>query len=272
MIRSFFILLFVSFIVCLVLGGSFVWDAYFVGPVPEAEEMVFMVNRGDAVKDISARLKQDSLIESPFWFEVYVWITKTEADFQAGLFSLKPGMSYHTLVSTLTHAKAQEVQITFPEGYTVEQMGEVIKEAFSAITLLDWNITTDSQSPVLSSGIHLLESIPDGQGLEGYLFPDTYRFTNEVSAESIAETLVLTLQRRLAENNIILEDDLVMENGMTLHELLTLASIIEKEVPDAEGMKIVADIFLKRLKIGMALQACSTVNYVTGKEDPAVTF
>ena len=271
MIRLIIPVFFAAIIVSLMLGGSFLWDSYMISPEDGATEIAFMVNSGDTVKNVSARLKQDALIESPFWFETYVWMSKTGTSFQAGLFTLQPGMSYSVLVGELTNAQAQEVQVTFPEGYLADEMGEEIRSVLTSIQELDWQTAVSSQSTLFDAGTHVLDGIPSGQGLEGYLFPDTYRFVSNASAETIAETMVLTLKRRFAENSVIIPDDLLMGNGMTLHEVLTLASIVEKEVPDAEGMKIVADIFLKRLEVGMALQACSTVNYVTGKDDPAVT-
>ena len=272
MIRLIIPVFFAAIIVSLMLGGSFLWDSYMISPEDGATEIAFMVNSGDTVKNVSARLKQDALIESPFWFETYVWMSKTGTSFQAGLFTLQPGMSYSVLVGELTNAQAQEVQVTFPEGYLADEMGEEIRSVLTSIQESDWQTAVSSQSTLFDAGTHVLDGIPSGQGLEGYLFPDTYRFVSNASAETIAETMVLTLKRRFAENSVIIPDDLLMGNGMTLHEVLTLASIVEKEVPDAEGMKIVADIFLKRLEVGMALQACSTVNYVTGNDDPAVTY
>ena len=272
MIRFLFIFAFAVFLVGVVMGGSFVWDAYMISPEDDAETFTLMVNTGDTVKDVSARLKAEDIIQSPFFFESYVWLTGTQAAFQAGMFTLQPGMNYQDLVEALTHAEAQEVQVTIPEGYTAEETGDIIREELPRITEESWVDAIGANSSLFVSETHVLAGIPDGQGVEGYLFPDTYRYTAEASAETVAETMVLTLKRRLAENEILIPDDLVMENGMTLHEVLVLASVIEKEAPTAEDMKIVADIFLKRLEIGMALQACSTVNYVTGKDDPAVTY
>jgi UPF0755 protein len=108
--------------------------------------------------------------------------------------------------------------------------------------------------------------------LEGYLFPDTYRFRADVSAQEIVDTMISTLKRRIAEQGIVLPESGVFENGLTTHELITLASIVQREVLLPEEMKVVAGIFYTRMQIGMALQADSTVNYITGKKDPGVTL
>jgi len=254
-----------------VLSGAFVWDAFLASPSGDISATTFVVNSGESVKVISERLKQEGLLVSPRFFEWYVWLTGTQTDFQSGMFSLEPGLSYRTLVAVLTNAQAQEVRVTFPEGYTLKNMEEVIMVAFPNFSSSLWEVATGVESSLFASGTHILGGIPKGQGLEGYLFPDTYRFRTDVTADVIAETMVLTLKRRLSETGVVIPDDLVMENGLTFHELLTVASIVEKEAATEEDMKIVAGIFLKRLEIGMALQACSTVNFITGKNDPGVS-
>ena len=254
-----------------VLGGAFVWDAFLASPSGDIPAMTFVVNSGESVKAISERLKEEGLLVSPRFFELYVWLTGTQTHFQSGMFFLEPGLSYHTLVAALTNAQTQEVQVTFPEGYTLKDMERVIVEVLPHLSSSAWELATGAQSPLFATGTHVLGGISEGQGLEGYLFPDTYRFRIDATAEVIVETMVLTLKRRLTEVGVIIPNDLVMAYGLTFHELLTLASIVEKEAATPEDMKVVAGIFLKRLEIGMALQACSTVNYITGKNDPAVS-
>jgi UPF0755 protein len=109
---------------------------------------------------------------------------------------------------------------------------------------------------------------PGDVDLEGYLFPDTYRFAYDASAEDIARIMLDNMAEQV--------NDAGRPNGdaaeMTIHEILTLASIIEREVRQPSTMKNVADIFLKRLDIGMALQADSTVNYVIEGDSPSITL
>jgi UPF0755 protein len=271
MIRGCLALLATLFFAGLVLTGAFVWDAFLASPVSGATPVSFVINKGESVKVISERLQEEGLLESAYFFTIYVWLTGTQADFQSGLFSLEPGLNFHALVSALTSAKAQEVQVTFPEGYTLKNMEQILSASFSDFSAESWEQATGVESELFTAGTHVLSGIPQGQGLEGYLFPDTYRFSTSATPDIIAETMVLTLKRRLSEAGVVIPDDLIMTNGLTFHEMLTLASIVEKEAATPEDMKIVADIFLTRLEIGMALQACSTINYLTGKNDPAVS-
>lgn len=270
MIRA--ILLFLG--ICLVLGslmgGSYLYDAYMISPAADAEAVAFDVEAGASVETIGAALQEAELITSPLFFKVYVKLNN--ATLQAGSFELTPGMSLSSVVSELAFAEANEVEVTIPEGYTRAQIGETVVEALAQVTDEEWATVSGENGKWMLTSTDVLGGIPQGQGLEGYLFPDTYRFAEGANAETVADTMVLTLKRRMAENNIVIPDTLVFENGMTLHEVITLASIVEREVRDPEDMALVAGIFFSRLRIGMALQADSTVNYITGKNDPGVTL
>jgi UPF0755 protein len=112
---------------------------------------------------------------------------------------------------------------------------------------------------------------PDHVDLEGYLFPDTYRFAPDATGNKIVDQLLATMEQRLTEADAWFAVGKDQE-FQSMHELLTLASILEREVRQPETMKMVSDIFRKRLEIGMALQADSTVNYITGGDNPSVSL
>lgn len=103
--------------------------------------------------------------------------------------------------------------------------------------------------------------------LEGYLSPNTYRVYKDASFQDVIDKL-----KNARENELKQFDGDIQKSGMSLKEVLTLASIIEKEANTLKDMAIVADIFLRRLEEGMALQSCATVNYITGKNDPGISF
>lgn len=271
MLRFFLIIFGIVLFVGAALVGSFVWDSFFLSPQKDAQEIVFEVPSGTSVEAIARSLEQQDIITSRFFFKTYVKLSGLESSLQAGQYLLKPNMSFRSVVGTLSNAKASEVQVTIPEGYTKDQIGEAIAPVLPLVDHAAWQTATSSSTPYIPT-TPILSGIPSGQGLEGYLFPDTYRFRKEADAQTVAQTMVLTLIRRLAENEIVVPSHLVMDNGMTFHEVLTLASIVEREVRSPEDMAHVAGIFFTRLKIGMALQADATVNYVTGKKDAAISL
>ncbi len=101
--------------------------------------------------------------------------------------------------------------------------------------------------------------------LEGYLSPNTYRVYKDATLQSVIDKLKIAREEELKQFG-----EAVQKSNMSLKEILTLASIIEKEANTPEDMAIVSDIFLRRLEQNWALQSCATVNYVTGKNDPGV--
>jgi len=258
-------------VVLLIIFGGFVWDAFLVAPGPDAEQIDFTVAAGSSVKTISRDLKELGMIDSRTMFEFYAKIAGRQTDFQAGNFRLFTGMSHAALVAALTKAESLETQVTIPEGLTLAQIGEIIQANFDSVREEDWLAATGPTSPLFDSHSELLKTIPEGHDLEGYLFPDTYRFANEASAQRISEVMVETLGRRLEDAGYSIDESRTT-HGLSFHELMTLASIVEREAQSAEDMKLAAGVFLTRLEIGMALQSDATVTYITGGKDPSPTF
>lgn len=270
MIRLIGIFIGIAVLVGVVVTGSYVFDTYLISPDDNAQAIPFTVEEGASVVSIAKDLEEQGIITSVFFFKVYTKLS--DSILQAGTFELTQGMNLRSVVRELGYAKAEEVEVTIPEGYTLAQIGDVIVEAMPEIETADWESVVSGQDLRLLAGIEILNGISSDQGLEGYLFPDTYRFRADANAATVAETMVLTLMRRLAQNDITIPRNLIFEGGLTFHEMITLASIVEREVRSPEDMKLVAGIFYTRMKIGMALQADSTVNYVTGKSDTAISL
>lgn len=270
MIRLIGIFIGIAVLVGIIMTGSYMFDTYLISPDDDAQAVSFTVEEGASVEQIAKELEEKEIITSSFFFKVYTKLS--DSVLQAGTFELKPGMSLRSVVQELGYAKAEEIQVTIPEGYTLAQIGEVIVEAMPEIEAADWEAVVSASGRRVLAEDEILAGIPSDQGLEGYLFPDTYRFRSDATAAAVVETMVLTLKRRLAENDIAIPRNLIFEGGLTFHEMITLASIVEREVRTPEDMKLVAGIFYTRMKIGMALQADSTVNYVTGKNDTAISL
>ncbi len=160
---------------------------------------------------------------------------------------------------------APEVTVTIPEGFTLTQIGQRVREALPHITEADWTMVVGTDSSFETDPFVVSSEKPDEIDLEGYLFPDTYRFFTDATAEDVVHKLLQTMQEKYTSVSGLQDSDL------SAHEVLTLASIVEREVTSSEDRARVADIFLRRLGAGMALQADSTVNYVTGKNAPSVS-
>ncbi len=235
-----------------ILVGGYWRDAYVAQPSPDARVVEFVVEHGDTLKAVADKLKEQGVIGSKLAFEFFVRMAGKGGAIQAGSFELKPGTNFDDLVKLLSDAQANDVQITIPEGYTAGQIGALVHEALPQITESAWKKAAGGQ--------------------EGFLFPDTYRFHEDATAAGVVEKLRATFDQRLAEAGAKPGADGKYAHGFTEKEFVTLASIVEREVRGPEDMAMVADLFLKRLDMDMALQADSTVNYVTGGTNPSISL
>jgi len=232
------------FMLCVLVGaiiaGFFVHDAFFIKPTGDAKPVVIEIENGTTVSVIAKQLQENHLISHPLFFKWFVSWTHAGSKLQSGTFALLPNTSLASLLLTLTNPKNSEVQITIPEGFTNDQIEDRLANAFENFDRAAFKQQTN--------------------GLQGYLFPDTYRFAKNASVKEIVQKMKSTLDRRLAENSIpVFDGGDIPKNtypqNFSFFQVLTFASLIEKEVQTPEDMRHIAGIFVNRLSIGMALQS-----------------
>lgn len=273
MSRLFLSLLSALLLACAVIVGGYWHDAYVARPATDAQAVAFVVQSGETLKAVADRLKAQGLVSSPWMFELFAKLSDQAARVQAGQFRLKPGMSFSDLMNALANATAQDVEVTIPEGYSAAQIGETVRAAIPSISEKDWAEAVGPHSPALEDA-DLARALPpelSKRGLEGFLFPDTYRFHPNAAAKDVVHTLLFTFLQKTLAAGIKVGGDGTVAHGLNFSEFVTLSSIVEKEVQKPEDMKLVADIFLKRLKDGIPLQSDATVNYVTGGKYAAIS-
>ncbi len=176
--------------------------------------------------------------------------------------------------------KAPEVNVTIIEGWNLEEIGSYLEKQ-GLVSKKDFLLTQKSYN---SSAYDFLTSKPKTQGLEGFLFPDTYRV---LKPETPGTTTAAQVIKRALDNfDLKLTEKMredIKSSGLSLYEIVTLASIIEKETGRnvqttagkeqlQEERKMVAGVFYNRLNSGVALQSDATINYITNKNEPAVTL
>jgi UPF0755 protein len=209
-----------------------------------ADVMVFTVKRGEGVRSITSRLSENRLIRSPTAFYMLVKIIGIERNIQAGDFRLARSMDALTLARELTHG-VNDVWVTIPEGWRKEEIAtKVAKE-------LD---------------------IPEQEFLkyakEGYMFPDTYMISREASAAGIAEILLSNFNKKIPQQ---FRDD-GRKTGLTFPEIITLASIVEREGRSDEDRPMIAGILLNRLRGDWPLQVDATLQYALGYQPREKTW
>ncbi len=235
--------------------------------VPEGgKDVAIEVAEGSSFAQVAADL-DDANVASAFWIRVYTKLFD-DATVYPGNYVVQAGMSYQAIMTELHGHDADSVRITIPEGYSLVEMGERIHAILPEISIDEWTAATSAKSTLASDAFVIASGKPSGVDLEGYLFPDTYEFLLDATAEDIATTMLRTMEAKIGASGKAQG----ASADMTTHELLTLASIVEKEVRTAETMKNVADVFLKRLDIGMALQSDATINYIIDGDNPSPLY
>ncbi len=254
------ITIFVVFL--LIFGGCYYFhrQVYFsrgTGNTPQT----FEIKEGEGVKEISKKLESNQLIKNDLYFNYYVWKTGSREKLQAGKYELRGSMTIPEIVQVLSVGEIvpNEIKVTFPEGMTVKQMAVILAEkGFSGDDFL--------QAVGGADGVKLdyqfLNGKPKKTDLEGYLFPDTYIFARDASAKNIANRMLLNFDEKLTPE---LRGE-IQKQGKSVSEVVTMASILEKEVKTPQDMKIVSGIFWDRIGVGMPLQSCATIAYVLGEE------
>lgn len=247
------------------LGGLFFWNQISWAVGSDEREVLFEITEGEGVKEIAANLTEQNMIRSTFWFETYIFLNRSEADFIAGNYVIQATMNIRDIVAVLTAGDASpEVSITLIEGWTVRDIAEYLEDEgiVTADDFLGTAQTSDSRNIISNKTYSTLVDKPTDYGFEGYLFPDTYRIFDDSSSADIIERMLDNFEQKFTQEMI----DTSTARGMSIFEIVTLASIIEKEVRTDVDRKIAAGIFYDRMATGVALQSDATINYVTGKQ------
>ncbi len=265
MLKKILIIVLVLIVAGGVLGALYFWNQISWSVSDDETTTLFTVSEGDGVKAIAQELVADGLIRNQFWFESYVWLDRSEGDFIAGNYILSPSMSTREIVHALTSGDTTpETTITIIEGWTVADIAEYLAGTgiVSADDFVSAASTGDSRKIIPDRVYAFLADKPIDEGLEGFLFPDTYRVFNTATSADIIKKMLDNFDEKFTEDMYAA----ALQRGMSVYDIVTLASIIEKEVRSDEDRKIVAGIFYDRLDLGVPLQSDATVNYVTGKQ------
>jgi len=224
-------------------------------------ERTFEIEEGEGVKEISRKLENSQLIAGGLYFNYYVWKTESREKLQAGKYELRGSMTIPEIVQvfSLGEIVSNEVKIMFPEGTSARGMADILKQkGFDGGSFLK-KINSGAE---MTNDYDFLNSKPQKANLEGFLFPDTYIFFKNAKVEDIVDRMLLNFDERLTPK---MRED-IKNQGKDIYQILTMASILEKEVKTAEDMKIVSGIFWDRIEVGQSLQSCATIAYVLGEE------
>jgi len=246
----------------LVLAGWLYYDHSLNQPVTNnPKQREFKVEKGWGSTQISQELQKAGLIRSAWLFQFYTWQQGISSRLQDGEYFLAQNLSLKEIAQILSRGAGvtKEITLTFIEGWNNQEIADYLAKNGLAQPADFFAIV--QKKAAWWDEYDFLASRPKTADLEGYLFPDTYRIYRDASLTDIVRKMLNNFDNKLT---LELRSEITRQ-GKTIHGILTLASILEKEVSTENDRKLVADIFYKRLQAGMPLQADSTVNYVTGK-------
>lgn len=204
---------------------------------------VIVINRGESFNSIASKLAAQNLIRTPLALRLAAYQAEQGKNIQAGSFKLSPSMSTTEIMDTLAHGKL-DVWVTILEGWRLEEIADGIAKVFAENKL------------AFDKDIFLAQA----KGKEGYLFPDSYLFPINTSEATIISVLESTLTKKITPDF----KTAIAASGKNLHQILTMASIVEREARTSDSRKKVAGILWKRVDSGWPLQADATLQYAKG--------
>lgn len=220
-------------LVCLSIIGGFLWWKNETGAVNPNDNTanIFVVEKGAGIREIANKLKAEKLIKSPVAFFILVKKEGLDSKIQAGDFRISPSMNALEIAEKLTHGTL-DIWVTIPEGKRAEEIADILQKS----------LPTYNESWKKELIAH-----------EGYLFPDTYLFPKDTDITTIVSVMKNTFENKYQQ--------LTIKSTLSKKDIVTVASLIEREAKHPEDRPLVASVIYNRLDINMALQLDATVQY-----------
>ncbi|NLF03233.1 MAG: endolytic transglycosylase MltG [Anaerolineales bacterium] len=223
--------------------------------------VTFTVEQGETVAQIAERLVTLNLVTDAELFRRYVQYHELDSGIEAGQFTLRQTMTIPQIAKALQEAQRPEQLITVREGLRLEEVAEIVgaqttisQDEFIALATRGW------RDIGLGSEFDFLAGLPPEATLEGFLFPDTYRLDQNASALDLVNVMLGTFATRVPMDVRAAAGT----QGLTVHQMVTLASIIEREAVLEEERPLIAGVYYNRLRSGWLLAADPTVQYGLG--------
>ena len=276
-----FVISFLVFLALLSAGGYFgyqyVLDSLLPIDANSKKYVTVQIPDGSNVQEIGTTLEKAGLVKHGLIFSFYAKY-KNYTDLKAGYYNLQKSMSTEDLLKELQKGGTDEPQepvlatLTIPEGYTLDQIAQAVgqlqgdfKEPLTAEAFLAKVQDENFISQEVAKYPSLLESLPTKESgaryrLEGYLFPATYSIKESTTVESLIDEMLAAMDKNLSPYY-----STIKSKNLTVNELLTIASLVEKEGAKTEDRKLIAGVFYNRLNRDMPLQSNIAILYAQGK-------
>lgn len=232
---------------------------------PGSKEYVTVtIPTGTGTAGIANILDENKIIDNTGVFKLLSKSKGYDGKFKAGQYSLSPGMSMEEIMKILVSGKAETIRFTIPEGYDIRRTTEKLSK--------DGLINAETFAKEIETGqfnYEFLKGAPAGPDrLEGFLFPETYEIFANANEHDIIDKMLYQFNKVFTDEYYARAEEL----GMSVRDVITLASIIEREARVPEDRPVIASVFYNRLKINMPLQSCATVQYILGEQKPVLSI
>ena len=223
---------------------------------PSAGTQPFQIQLGEPPSSIARRLHNEGFISNAEIFRDYLVYSGLDTTLQAGDFSLSASMTPIQIAAALQDATPAEVTLNILPGWRLEELAATLPTSGLEITPEEFLQAAHSRP----AEFDFLEDLPPGASLEGFLFPDSYRLSRQLSAEGLISSLLANFDQQV-------DMDLrqgFKRQGLTLYQAVTLASIVQREAVVKDEMPLIASVFYNRLSAGLKLDSDPTVQYALG--------
>ncbi|MDK2820133.1 MAG: hypothetical protein PWP31_98 [Clostridia bacterium] len=261
--RSYFRSLTLVVLIFLFISTIFLKNLVYYPSISKNSTVEITIPPGASTAYIADYLTQKGIVRNPLIFRLLTVAMGKDKELKPGNYIITPDLTLPEIVNLLAKGNIEQIKFTVPEGYTIKQIAELLekkdivkKEAFLEATSKEYSFD-------------FLQGIPQGPNyLEGFLFPDTYIVAKDTTPEKIIEMMLGRFEQVYEE---ISKGKNPVAN-YSIREIVILASIVEREAKvDAERAKI-AGVFVNRLKRGMKLRSCATVEYLLPETKPVLTY
>lgn len=265
--KKLLILLGILAVIALAIGGFLFWASKII-KTPNSTDgstVSFVIEQGEGSGDIATRLSDAGLLKNRFVFVLYLNQKSLGDSVQAGEYKIPKNLTMIELAEVITRGKTASSKLTIPEGWTIDKIAD-------RVAANGWSSKADflkaAEYNPAKHKYEFLAGLKAGDSLEGFLYPDTYQLSIAPTADEIVGKMLANFDKKFTA-------DLrakVKKTNMTTYEVVTLASIVEREVAKPEDRKLVASVFLNRLNIDMALESCATIQYISGENKKQFTY
>lgn len=226
-----------------------------------------VIGEGDSVQSVATRLKAEKIVRSEIAVKIAYRLFGSAGHVYPGTVIIDSGCTLRCVIREITSAQPSVIRLRLTEGQDIRDLAKLLEAkkigtTADLIAIVGVPATTPTKHMDFAKDFSFLASAPKNISIEGYLFPDTYDFASGVTAEQIVRTMLKNFDRRVTPEMRAQ----AAQQGKTLHEVVTMASILDREVRGAEDQRMVADILWRRVARGMGLQVDSSVKYISESE------